>query len=77
MLAVRAGYFYENPQKGARQYLSLGAGLRYQVFGVDAAYLVPNDKNNPLSQTLRLSLHFNFGEGANTTGATDTPTPTN
>ncbi|AIZ63094.1 membrane protein [Hymenobacter sp. DG25B] len=77
MLAVRAGYFYENPQKGARQYLSLGAGLRYQVFGVDAAYLVPNDKNNPLSQTLRLSLHFNFGEGANTSGATDTPTPTN
>ncbi|WP_303312315.1 type IX secretion system outer membrane channel protein PorV [Hymenobacter sp. BT730] len=77
LLAVRAGYFYEHPQKGARQYLSFGAGLRYQVFGVDAAYLVPNDKNNPLSQTLRLSLHFNFGEGANTSGATDSPIPTN
>ena len=60
LLAVRAGYFYENPQKGNRQYLSMGFGLRYQVFGVDAAYLVPNQKTNPLSNTIRISLVFRF-----------------
>ncbi|GAB2956170.1 type IX secretion system outer membrane channel protein PorV [Hymenobacter coalescens] len=60
LLAARVGYFYENPMKGDRQYLSLGLGLRYQVFGVDAAYLVPNSKANPLANTIRVSLHFNF-----------------
>ncbi len=60
LLAVRGGYFYENPQKGNRQYLSMGLGLRYQVFGVDAAYLLPNKKTNPLSNTIRISLVFNF-----------------
>ncbi|WP_400194209.1 type IX secretion system outer membrane channel protein PorV [Hymenobacter sp. B81] len=60
LLSARVGYFYENPKKGDRQYLSLGLGLRYQVFGVDAAYLVPNSRNNPLANTVRVSLHFNF-----------------
>lgn len=62
LLMVRAGYFYENPTKGNRQYLSFGAGVRYQVFGVDGTYLVPNSKANPLAETLRVSLHFNFNE---------------
>ncbi len=60
LLAVRGGYFYENPSKGDRQYLSMGLGLRYQVFGVDAAYLLPNKKTNPLSNTIRISLVFRF-----------------
>ncbi|RNI33287.1 hypothetical protein EFA69_02430 [Rufibacter immobilis] len=58
MFAARAGYFFENEQKGGRKYLSMGLGIRYQKFGVDAAYLVPNEQNNPLAQTLRFSLHF-------------------
>ncbi|MBX0292485.1 type IX secretion system outer membrane channel protein PorV [Hymenobacter sp. HSC-4F20] len=62
LLMARVGYFYENPIKGDRQYLSFGAGVRYQVFGVDGTYLVPNSKANPLAQTLRVSLHFNFNE---------------
>ncbi|UOQ75842.1 type IX secretion system outer membrane channel protein PorV [Hymenobacter sp. 5516J-16] len=62
LLMARVGYFYENPNSGGRQYLSLGAGVRYQVFGVDGAYLVPNSRANPLAQTLRVSLHFNFNE---------------
>lgn len=62
LLMARVGYFYENPMKGDRQYLSFGAGVRYQVFGVDGTYLVPNSKANPLAQTLRVSLHFNFNE---------------
>ncbi|MBC7449571.1 MAG: type IX secretion system outer membrane channel protein PorV [Hymenobacteraceae bacterium] len=60
LLAVRGGYFYENPSKGDRQYLSMGLGLRYQVFGVDAAYLLPNKRTNPLSNTIRISLVFSF-----------------
>ncbi|QHL87708.1 type IX secretion system outer membrane channel protein PorV [Nibribacter ruber] len=58
--AARAGYFYENELKGGRKYLTMGLGLRYQQFGVDAAYLIPSDQNNPLAQTLRFSLHFKF-----------------
>ena len=62
LFAARVGYFYENPDKGDRHYLSLGLGLRYQKFGIDAAYLVPNSRNNPLAQTLRFTLAFNFVE---------------
>jgi hypothetical protein len=62
LLMARVGYFYEPRVKGDRQYLSFGLGVRYQVFGVDGAYLVPNSRANPLSQTIRISLHFNFNE---------------
>ncbi|MBT2558636.1 type IX secretion system outer membrane channel protein PorV [Hymenobacter sp. ISL-91] len=73
LLMVRAGYFYENPTKGNRQYLSFGAGVRYQVFGVDGTYLVPNSKANPLAETLRVSLHFNFNELSEAFGPSDSP----
>lgn len=58
LFAARAGYFYENDLKGGRQYFTMGLGVRYQKFGVDAAYLIPNEQNNPLAQTLRFTLHF-------------------
>ncbi len=63
LLQARAGYFYENPVKGDRQYLSFGLGVRYQVFGIDGTYLVPSSNSNqanPLAQTIRVSLHFNL-----------------
>lgn len=66
--ALRLGYFYEHPTKGDRQFVSLGAGLRYNVFGLDFSYLIPiqnrEDANivNPLSNTLRFALTFDFGE---------------
>ena len=65
--ALRLGYFYEHPTKGDRQFVSLGAGLRYNVFGLDFSYLIPiqnrEDANivNPLSNTLRCALTFDFG----------------
>ncbi|UOR04270.1 type IX secretion system outer membrane channel protein PorV [Hymenobacter aerilatus] len=62
LLAARVGYMYENEEKGNRKYLSFGLGIRYQVFGVDGAYLVPNSRQNPLAQTIRISLHFNFNK---------------
>ncbi|CAN5886209.1 type IX secretion system outer membrane channel protein PorV [soil metagenome] len=60
LFAVRAGYFYESPMKGNRQYFSFGFGIRYQKFGLDGAYILPNEQNNPLSQTFRISLVFNL-----------------
>lgn len=65
--AVRAGYFHEAPNKGDRQFFSLGAGLRYNVFGLDFSYLIPVRSRdeagalNPLSNTLRFALTFDFG----------------
>jgi len=62
LLALRAGYFYENRHKGDRQYVTLGVGLRYNVFGLDFSYLIPTvPQQNPLEKTLRFSLLFNFG----------------
>lgn len=63
ILAIRAGYFWEHESKGARQYATLGVGLRYNVFGLDFSYLIPtggNANQNPLQNTLRFSLLFNF-----------------
>ena len=58
--AFRAGYFYEHESKGNRKYFTLGAGLKYNVFGIDFAYLIPTDQRNPLENTLRFSLIFDF-----------------
>ena len=60
VFAARLGYFYENPEKGDRKYFSMGLGFRYQKFGLDAAYLLPQTRNHPLAETLRFSLSFNF-----------------
>ncbi|MGB3467599.1 MAG: type IX secretion system outer membrane channel protein PorV [Cyclobacteriaceae bacterium] len=58
----RVGYFYENPDKGGRKYFTLGLGFRYQVFGVDFSYLIPPVANDPLGDTLRVSLLFNLNQ---------------
>ena len=58
--AARVGYFYENSHKGDRNYLTMGVGFRYNVFGIDFAYLVPTEQEHPLAETLRFSLLFNF-----------------
>ena len=60
--ALRAGYFYEAPEKGDRRYLTLGAGLKYNIFNIDIAYLVADPQKSPLANTLRFSLIFNFGD---------------
>lgn len=60
--AVRLGYFYEHPTKGDRQFFSTGIGLKMNVIGIDLAYLVGNRQRNPLANTVRLSLRFNFDE---------------
>lgn len=61
ILAVRMGYFHEHPSKGARQYLTFGAGVYYSVFGIDVSYLATFTNTNPLANTVRFSLKFKFG----------------
>lgn len=57
---VRGGYYYEDPTKGNRQYFSVGAGFKMNVFQLDAAYLISTVQSNPLDQTLRVSLSFDM-----------------
>lgn len=58
--ALRAGYFHEDRTKGNRKFFTLGAGLKYNVFGLDFSYLIAVDQRNPLENTLRFSLQFDF-----------------
>lgn len=58
--AVRAGYFNEAKTKGNRKFFTAGIGLRYNVFGLDMAYLIPITQRNPLQNTLRFTLTFDF-----------------
>ncbi|MEY3322878.1 MAG: hypothetical protein RLZZ417_2461 [Bacteroidota bacterium] len=60
--AVRAGYFSEHRQKGNRKFFTVGLGLKYNLFGLNFSYLVPTtSRRNPLDNTLRFSMLFNFG----------------
>ncbi|HKG07172.1 MAG TPA: type IX secretion system outer membrane channel protein PorV [Pedobacter sp.] len=60
--AFRAGYFYENPGKGNKRYFTVGAGLKYNVFNIDFSYLMANAQKSALTNTLRFTLLFNFGD---------------
>lgn len=60
---LRMGYFNENQQKGARKFFSLGAGFKYTTLKIDLSYLFSaSTVRNPLENTLRFSLTFNFGD---------------
>ncbi len=58
--ALRTGFFYEDKTKGNRKFFTVGAGLKYNVFSLDFAYLVPVEQRNPLENTLRFTLLFDF-----------------
>ena len=68
VFAVRGGYFNETARKGNRKYFALGAALKYNVFGLDVAYLIPIGTitgTSPLENTLRFNLTYNLGGGGN------------
>ena len=66
VLFVRSGYFHESEMKGDRQHLTVGAGLKYNAFGLDFSYLIPTSKtNNALENTLRFALTWEFGGETN------------
>jgi hypothetical protein len=60
---LRGGYQYEHETKGNRKYFTLGLGIKYNVFGLDFAYLIPATPTvqSPLENTLRFTLYFGLG----------------
>lgn len=61
--SLRTGYFHESEDKGARKFFTLGAGFKYNIVKIDVSYLFSASKvKNPLENTLRFSLTFNFGD---------------
>ena len=67
--AVRAGYFNEHNTKGGRKFFTFGSGVKYNVFALDFSYLINASRaingNNPLANTMRFTLIFDFGEMEN------------
>jgi len=63
--AVRGGYFYEHATKGGRKYITVGAGVRYNIFSFDLSYIIPTTKisTHPLSNTVRIQLTVDLTPG--------------
>lgn len=65
MFALRAGFFYEDPDHGNRKFVTLGAGIRYDLYGFDFSYITTDifkgTENHPLSNTLRFTLLVGWG----------------
>jgi hypothetical protein len=62
VLALRTGIFYENKNKGNRQFLNFGASLKYNMFSIDFSYLASiSGRQSPLANTLRFTLRLNLG----------------
>ncbi len=59
LFALRGGFFYEDPSYGNRKFMTLGAGIRYDIYGFDFSYIstavFKNGENHPLSNTLRFT----------------------
>ncbi len=60
LIALRAGYFYEDPSYGGRKFYTFGGGLRYSMFGFDFSYILGSVEDSPLSDTMRFSLGIRF-----------------
>lgn len=56
LIALRFGYFYEDPSHGNRKFLTFGAGLRYDIYGFDFSYIDAFEERHPLGETLRFTL---------------------
>jgi hypothetical protein len=59
--ALRMGYFYENPNKGDRQYATFGVGFKQDNLNFDFSYIAGRENNTPLANVLRFSLGYSFG----------------
>lgn len=61
LFAIRGGYYYEDPNNGDRQYMTLGAGIRYKFIGIDFSYInTLGDENHPLANTTRIGAVLDF-----------------
>ncbi len=67
VFALRTGVFYENKNKGNRQFLNLGASLKYNMFAIDFSYLASlSGRQSPLANTLRFTLRLTLGKSSGT-----------
>ena len=61
--------FFEDNTKGGRKFFTFGSGVKYNVFALDFSYLINASRaingNNPLANTMRFTLVFDFGEMEN------------
>ena len=60
LIALRVGYFYEDPQYGNRKFMTYGAGLRYDVYAFDFSYIDAFEDKHPLGETLRFTLMMSW-----------------
>ncbi len=60
LFALRSGFFYESPYNGNRKFVTLGAGVRYNIVGFDVSYIYALEENSALANTLRFSVLLNF-----------------
>ncbi|MCC6865960.1 MAG: type IX secretion system outer membrane channel protein PorV [Ignavibacteria bacterium] len=61
LIGLRGGFFYEDPDRGKRKFITLGASIRYSMYGFDFSYINTIEENHPLANTLRFTLSVNFG----------------
>ncbi|HSL88177.1 MAG TPA: PorV/PorQ family protein [Ignavibacteriaceae bacterium] len=65
LFALRTGFFYEDPDKGNRKFVTFGAGIRYDMYGFDFSYLTTSmfkdGENHPLNDTLRFTVSIGWG----------------
>ncbi|NVK64197.1 MAG: type IX secretion system outer membrane channel protein PorV [Flavobacteriales bacterium] len=69
VFALRGGFFFESNNKGSRQYFNLGAGFKYNKFGIDISYLAALKRNNPLANTLRFTLRMELGDSGSSSSS--------
>jgi len=60
VVALRSGYYVEGERVGGREYMTFGAGLKYDVYDFDFSYIYTFETNHPLANTLRFSLGINW-----------------
>ncbi len=70
--ALRSGFFYEDPDYGNRKFMTIGAGLRYNLYGFDFSYITTDvfkgGENHPLNDTLRFSLIIGWDGASSSMG---------
>lgn len=65
LFSARAGYHNNPENKGNLKYASVGLGVKYQMFNVDASYIFPvgqANSNSALANTIRITLGFDLGK---------------
>lgn len=58
--SLRAGYHHQSKDQGGLSFATVGAGFNMTVMSIDAGYVIGTSASNPIDQTLRISLTFDF-----------------